>query len=277
MRVYDSAAGSLLSTLATSPRRTGPFEPVRNTSCNCSTVVIGVPTCTVSDLLPSVTAPAGIDTPLACSTVVSEAGEIPWAPIFARSGVITTCLPRAPVTWVSRTPVIPFSSGTTVSFSLLSRSLSSVPPEAASTIAGMSSVPPAKTCGSTSSGNWDWIRLIEVVTWLTADSMSVPYSNRTTTLVTFSRDVEVTVSMPSMPLTASSIGLVTCSSTVSGEAPGRTALTNAAGSSIDGNNCCFKDGIAKRPKPLITIAIRATRPRLARLSRVRADMGAPPR
>src|SRR3954466_4423482 len=62
----------------------------------------------------------------------------------------------------------------------------------------------------------------------------------------------------------------------SGLAPGRVAPTNAAGNSMDGNSCCLSDGMAYTPKPVITIAIRATRPRLARLSRVRNDIGAPP-
>jgi hypothetical protein len=55
------------------------------------------------------------------------------------------------------------SSGTTVRLSRLARSFSSVPPDAASTIAGMSSVLPANTVGSTPSGRVGWIRLIEVV------------------------------------------------------------------------------------------------------------------
>src|SRR3954468_3952379 len=63
---------------------------------------------------------------------------------------------------------------------------------------------------------------------------------------------------------------------ISGLAPRSDAPMNAAGSSIDGKSCCFNDGIAKSPKPVITTAIRATRVRLARLSRVRTDMGAPP-
>src|SRR5690349_5941071 len=82
--------------------------------------------------------------------------------------------------------------------------------------------------------------------------------------------------MPSTPLTASSIGLVTWSWMISGLAPGSAAPTNAAGNSIDGNSCCFSDGMANSPKPLITMAIRATSPRLARLSRVRIDIYDPP-
>ena len=83
-----------------------------------------------------------------------------------------------------------------------------MPPEAASTIAGMSSVPPAKIVGVTPVGSCPCTRLTEVVSWLTAALMSVPKVKATTMLAEPSRVVEVTLSTPSVPLTASSIGFV---------------------------------------------------------------------
>ena len=47
----------------------------------------------------------------------------------------------------------------------------------------------------------------------------------------------------------------------------------AAGNSSDGRSCCFSDGTANTPKPVITTAMRATSPRLARLSLANNDMG----
>jgi hypothetical protein len=60
--------------------------------------------------------------------------------------------------------------------------------------------------------------------------------------------VELTLSMPSTPLTAFSIGSVTWSWMSSGLAPGRVAPTNAAGNSIDGNSCCFERWDGEHPE-----------------------------
>jgi hypothetical protein len=54
---------------------------------------------------------------------------------------------------------------------------------------------------------------------VTAASMSVPYSNDTWTCAMPSLEVEVISVTPPMPWKLLSIGLVTCSSTISGEAP----------------------------------------------------------
>jgi hypothetical protein len=51
-------------------------------------------------------------------------------------------------------------------------------------------------------------------------SMSVPNAKATWICARPSFEVEVIVSMPSRPWKESSIGWVTCSSTMSGEAPG---------------------------------------------------------
>ena len=52
VRVYDVAAGSLLSTVATSPSLTGPRAAGQVEALErASTEVIGVPTCTLSDLV----------------------------------------------------------------------------------------------------------------------------------------------------------------------------------------------------------------------------------
>jgi hypothetical protein len=57
----------------------------------------------------------------------------------------------------------------------------------------------------------------------------------TTTCETPSDDVDVSVSMPLMVLTASSILSVTSLSTCSGAAPGRRVVTRIAGKSTFGN------------------------------------------
>ena len=53
-------------------------------------------------------------------------------------------------------------------------------------------------------------------------------------------------------------------------------ITAAAGKLNDGNSCCFSDGMAMTPKPRITSATSATRPRLAKLSLARNDMNGSP-
>ena len=65
-----------------------------------------------------------------------------------------------------------------------------------------------------------WIRFNAVCILLTAWSRSVPYSYSTWRVVEPSREVEVTFLTPAIPLMPSSIGAVTWSSTISGEAPG---------------------------------------------------------
>ena len=48
---------------------------------------------------------------------------------------------------------------------------------------------------------------------------------------------------------------------------------NAAGNSSDGSSCCFSDGTANAPNAVITTAMRATSPRLARLNLASSDIG----
>ncbi len=132
---------------------------------------------------------------------------------------------------------------------------------------------PAITCGSTPSGSWASIRLSAVSILLTTSSRSVPNSYCTWTVAEPSREVEVTLSRPGMPLRLFSIGSATWDSTISGAAPGYVATMNAAGNSSDGRSCCFSDGTANRPNAVVTNATRAIRPRLARLNLASSDIG----
>jgi hypothetical protein len=217
-----------------------------------------------------VTAPAGMVTPLACNAVPIAVGETPAVASRAGLGMITTCWSRAPVTSTVRTPSMDSSSGTTVSVSWSASARSSPLPAAASTTAGRSSVLPASTCGSTPSGNW--IRFSAVCILLTASSRSVPNSYSTPRVALPSWDVEVTLVSPAMPWMLFSIGSATCSSMTSGPAPGYGAMMKAAGNSSEGRSCCFSDGTAYTPNAVITIAMSATSPRLARLSLARNDI-----
>jgi hypothetical protein len=79
---------------------------------------------------------------------------------------------------------------------------------------------------------------------LTTSATGRPKSNCTWTVAAPSRDVEVTSVTPATPRTAVSIGFATCSSTSSGLAPWKGAMTTAAGNSREGSSSCFSDGIA---------------------------------
>jgi hypothetical protein len=104
------------------------------------------------------------------------AGDTPARAIFASSGVITTCLSRAPVTSTWRTPSIDCSFGTMTWSSLSAMPCGSPPSLTARTITGRSSVLPATICGSTFAGSWGRMRFTACCILPTMSSMSVPKS-----------------------------------------------------------------------------------------------------
>ena len=84
---------------------------------------------------------------------------------------------------------------------------------------GKSSRLPATTCGVTPSGSDDCRVLIAALTFCSALSRSVPKVKLMLTVELPVADCDEVVSTPLMPRTACSIGLLTRSLTISGEAP----------------------------------------------------------
>ncbi len=174
VRVRESAEACSCSTRATSPRRTGLSapSPVTMRFSICSSEVKPPPTRTVRLLPSSSKLPAGTVAPPACRTSERAAGVRPAFASFASSGVTVTCRSRTPSTVTWPTPSMSFRSGTRDRSMRSARACWSWPEVTARTTVGMSSVEPAITCGSTSSGSWARARL--TACWTSATSCRVP-------------------------------------------------------------------------------------------------------
>jgi hypothetical protein len=73
---------------------------------------------------------------------------------------------------------------------------------------------------------------------------------------------------PGMPPTAASIGIVTCCSTTSGDAPGDCVTTVATGVSIEVRSSGHNEVVLVTPNTATSTVIRVTIARLAKLRRV---------
>lgn len=178
-----------------------------------------LPTWTALVLPLLVRSPPGTVTPLACSAWVTASAVTCSSFSSSWSSVMSTRSVRSPVTCTSRTPATSCSVGTASSARRLASSRSDTFALAASSTTGMSLVLPVSTCGFTSCGRSDVMRLTASVRSRVASDMSVPYSNCTWMTDVLLLDVEVRVSTPSTPATAVSNFCVTSRSTMSGDAP----------------------------------------------------------
>ena len=176
VRVMESALAGSSSTVATSPRRTGflPPSPVTIRSWICFSEVKPPPTWTVRLLPPSSKEPAGRVAPPAWRAWPSAAVFSPAFASFASSGVTATCRSCTPSTVTWPTPSMSFSAGTTVRSSWSERACWSLSEVTARTTVGMSSVEPATTCGSTSSGSCTRARFTACWTSATIRAESLP-------------------------------------------------------------------------------------------------------
>ncbi len=177
VRVMESAGASCCFTVATSPRRTGsplPGSPLIRRSRICSIEVKPPPTWTVRLAPPSSKEPAGTVAPPACRAWPRDCALRPAFASFASSGVTVTWTSRTPSTVTWPTPSMLFRSGTTVLSSWSARACWSRPEVTARTTVGMSSVEPATTCGSTSSGSCARARLTACWTSATSCLVSLP-------------------------------------------------------------------------------------------------------
>src|SRR5690606_30552478 len=197
-REYDVAGSGPAVTVATSPSVTGAEAPgtTSGSAARSSTVVIAVPTCTLSVRSPSATVPAGSTTPLSWRIVETCAGLRPAAASAAGSRSIVTCWSATPLTATLRTPPTSSSAGTRLDVTVSASPASSAPPDTASWMTGRSSTDPVTTCGSTSSGSCDCSRVTAVCSCEDAASMSVPYANCTVVTDRPVDDVDVTSSTP---------------------------------------------------------------------------------
>ena len=174
VRVIESAFAGRCATSATSPRRTGFLtpSPVTIRSSICFREVKPPPTWTVRLLPPSSKEPAGRVAPPAWRDWPSAVWLIPAAASFLSSGVTVTWRSRTPSTVTWPTPSMSLRDGTTVLSSWSASACWSLSDVTARTTVGMSSVEPAMTCGSTSSGSWARARF--TACWTSATSCLEP-------------------------------------------------------------------------------------------------------
>ncbi len=202
-REYDVASTGSSRTDATCPSSTGPAgsagssspvvasgvvaappvaaplppapPPGRTGSClSWSTMSTGLPSWTDHARPPAVISPAGMTTPLSCSTVVRSSAVRPAAASSAWSGRMRTSVSLCPVTATERTPSTSSSAGTTTSSTVVARALGLLSPDTAIWTTGTSSTEPVVTCGSTPSGRACCAPATAVWSRWVADSMSVP-------------------------------------------------------------------------------------------------------
>ena len=186
----------------------------------CFSEVKEPPTWMVRLLPASEKEPAGTVAPPAWSAWEREPAFMPAAASFLSSGTTETWRSWTPSTVTWPTPSMSSSAGTTVRSSWSASACWSLSEVTARTTVGMSSVEPATTCGSTSSGSWTRARL--TACWMSATSCLVPSSPKSKVAMMTalpSLAVEVMPSTPSTALMAFSRGSTTCFSTTSGDAP----------------------------------------------------------
>ena len=246
-------------TSATSESRTGPDSLTPTTSPRSSSTESSV--CVVFAITarcPSKSSPAGSVTLFSRRAASIWKMVTPLAAILSRSAATLTLRSTSPISWTCITPSISSISGMISSFTSSCTSGSGLSDTMPSWITGKASGVKRPTVGSsTEAGNATPFSAFS--TWASAAAMSVPYRKVAKTADLPSDEVDWTVSRPSAPAIARSIGPVTSRATASGSAEGYDANTLTSGNSICGKSSTFRERYAYTPAAsTMTMARRAT-------------------